>query len=369
MDESPRPSRDRDAASSLAFADEAVLAATDAAAVLDRGRLARRLVRWAAVVVVAVLLIARLPGLGALRLRFAGADARWIGVSAVLEIGSVLSFVVAFHSVFGGQVRWRSSVSMAMSAQGVNVLVPAGGTGGLAVAAVIMTRAGIPLAFAASRMIALFLLTAVATNVLVIILAGVGVATGALPGRVSWEASLLPALGAALLVAAVAYLPRRLPVATEPAHGRWRSIARRVLAHLRDGITWSIQLLRARDPLLVFGSLGYVLFDAAALAAAFRGFGSGGLPLGTMLLAYTLGQAGQVISLPGSTEGGLIGAFVLYGAPLTLATSAVLLYRVVQSVVPLGLGLIGAAGLRQVLREDAAGQRDAGLRGTRTEGG
>jgi uncharacterized membrane protein YbhN (UPF0104 family) len=38
--------------------------------------------------------------------------------------------------------------------------------------------------------------------------------------------------------------------------------------------------------------------------------------------------------------------FVLYGAPLALATSASLVYRAVQSLVPLALGLVGAAGLR-----------------------
>jgi uncharacterized membrane protein YbhN (UPF0104 family) len=76
------------------------------------------------------------------------------------------------------------------------------------------------------------------------------------------------------------------------------------------------------------------------------------LPLGTMLLAYTLGQAGSIFSLPGATEGGLLGLFLLYGAPLTLAAPAILLYRAVQTAVPLVLGLIGVADLRH-LQKDA----------------
>ena len=319
---------------------------------LDRRKVARRLTRLACVLVVVIVVIARAPGLGALRSRFSASDAGWMGTSIVLEIGSVLSFVVAFHSAFARRIPWRPSAAMAMTAQGVNVLVPAGGTGGLAVAGVIMSRAGVPPGFAASRMIALFLLSSVATNVLLVVVAGVGVATGALPGHASWQASLLPALAATLLIAFVAYASRHLSISTQPAQGRWRSTAQRALASLREGLVWSGQLLRDRDPLLVFGALGFVLFDLAALAAAFSAFGSGGLPLGTMLLAYTLGQAGSIISLPGATEGGLLGLFLLYGAPLTLAAPAILLYRAVQTAVPLVLGLIGIADLRH-LQKDA----------------
>jgi uncharacterized membrane protein YbhN (UPF0104 family) len=325
-----------------------VLAAEEATAALDGRRLLWRL-GWLLLAVVLVgLAIARLPGLSALRARFAHADPGWIGLAAALETGSVLAFAVAFHSAFSRRIRWRDSASIAMTAQGVNVLVPAGGSGGLAVAAVIMTRAGMSLAFAANRMIGLFLITAVATNVLVIVVAGLGVWVGVLPGNASWDASLLPALGAALVVATVAYLSRRLGVGPQTVRGRLRSAASRAATYLRDGITRSTQLVRTRDPLLLFGALGYVLLDAAALAAGFRAFGSGGLPVGTMLLAYTLGQAGSIVSLPGTTEGGLVGVFVLYGAPLTLATSAILLYRAVQSLVPLALGLLGVAGLRDV---------------------
>ena len=108
-------------------------------------------------------------------------------------------------------------------------------------------------------------------------------------------------------------------------------------------VTWST----IRDPLLLFGALGFVLCDLGALAAAFRAVGGAGLPLGTMVLSYTLGQAGSIISLPGTTEGGLVGVFALYGAPLALATSAILVYRAAQSLIPLLLGLIGIAGLRR----------------------
>lgn len=242
---------------------------------------------------------------------------------------------------------------MSMTVQGANVLLPAGGSSGLAVGAVIMTRAGIPAAFTASRTVALFLLTSLA-SFLAIVVAGVGVATGVLGGHASLVTSLLPAIAAALVIAAVLYLPKRIKVSPEPAQGGWRRNAQHALTYLRDGVTWSIELLRAGDPFLIAGSLAYLLFDIAAMAAAFKAFGSPGLPTGTFLLAYTLGQAGTTVPIPGSTEGGLIGMFVAYGAPLTLVTPAILLYRVFQSGVPVILGLLGMAEVRHLLHDAPA---------------
>jgi uncharacterized membrane protein YbhN (UPF0104 family) len=312
---------------------------------IDRPRLTLRLGRLAVLVAVAVLLVARAPGLGAVRAKFEGANAGWIGVSALLEVGMVLGFVLAFHAAFERRIRPALSASIGMVAQGVNVLVPAGGSSGLALMGVLMTRAGIPAAFTATRMIALFLVTSVAVDLLLVVVGGLGVATGLLPGSVPWEASLLPAIVAAVVAVGIAYLPRRLPVPRPALRMGWRSVIARTLEYVREGIEWSMQLLRSRDPLLATGSLAFVLLDVGALAAAFHALGGAGLPLGTMLLAYTLGQAGSVIPLPGTTEAGLVGVFVLYGAPLALTTAAVLLYRAAQSVIPLVLGAIGLVGL------------------------
>ena len=317
----------------------------DAGAFVDRHGLPLRLGRLALLVGVAIVLIAKVPGLGAVRSRFAGANAGWIGASAVLEIGSVLGFVLAFHAAFERRIRFALSASIGMVAQGVNVLVPAGGSSGLALMGVVMTRAGIPIAFTATRMIAVFLVTSVAVDLLLIVAGGLGVAMGILPGSIPWEASVLPAILAALVAVGILYLPRALPAASAAARPGWRTATHRTLQYLRQGIERSLELLRSRDPLLAIGSLAYVLLDLAALAAAFHAVGGAGLPLGSMLLAYTLGQAGSVIPLPGTTEGGLVGVFVLYGAPLALTAAAVLLYRAAQSVIPLVLGALGLVGL------------------------
>ena len=125
---------------------------------------------------------------------------------------------------------------------------------------------------------------------------------------------------------------------------------------LRDGVQQSAALLRARDPLVIGGCIGYLAFSIAALAAAFAAFGGGGPPFGAFVLAYTLGQVGSLIPTPGGvggTEGGLIGMFVVYGAPAAPAAAAVLAYRVFQLGLPVIFGLLAFREIRRRLRNEA----------------
>jgi uncharacterized membrane protein YbhN (UPF0104 family) len=84
----------------------------------------------------------------------------------------------------------------------------------------------------------------------------------------------------------------------------------------------------------------------AALAATFAAIGAVP-PVGVLLLAYVVGQLGNLIPLPGGVggaDGGLIAALVLYGTPLSGAAAAVLAYRAFQLGLPALLG--GLAVLR-----------------------
>ena len=111
-------------------------------------------------------------------------------------------------------------------------------------------------------------------------------------------------------------------------------------------------LLRHGDPLLIFGATTYFAFDVAALGCAFEAFGGGGPPVGVFVLAYTLGHAGAFLPTPGGVggvEGGLIGMFVVYGAPIGLAATAVLAYRVFQLGLPAVFGAISLLRIRHVL--------------------
>ena len=105
-----------------------------------------------------------------------------------------------------------------------------------------------------------------------------------------------------------------------------------------------------RELLLILGSIGYYAFDVASMGAAFEALGGGGPALGLFVLAYTIGHAGAIVPLPGSAEGGLVGAFTLYGSSLSLAVGGILLYRVFHAGVPFLLGALGLADLSRQRR-------------------
>src|SRR5215203_5381419 len=92
-------------------------------------------------------LLTTLPGLRDIPRHLAGANPAWIAVAALLEIASTAAFAFAFHGAYGRRLSRRASASTSLAVQGMNILLPAGGTGGLAAGAVILDRAGLPRAF------------------------------------------------------------------------------------------------------------------------------------------------------------------------------------------------------------------------------
>ena len=84
---------------------------------------------------------------------------------------SMLGFVRALWSVFDRVMPWRRALVLGLAEQGANVLVPAGGAGGPAFGAFVLTKLGVPADLAARRHAALFLITSAVTFV-AIVLAG-----------------------------------------------------------------------------------------------------------------------------------------------------------------------------------------------------
>jgi len=328
-------------------------AATSESAELPSTRqVARKLALVAIVLAIGAVLATQLPGLAEIGRQLLGADSGWIAAALILELASTACFALVFHGVYDRRPSPRASASMSMAVQGMNTVLPSGGAGGLAVGAVLLDRAGVPRSFAASRTVALFLVTSLVSFAAVAI-AGVGVAVGVLSGDATLAVTLLPGLAALLLIAAVFALPRSHgPVERVPA-GRLGTALANAREYLRDGVGASAELLRSGDRLVIAGAIGYFAFDVAALAAAFQALGSAGLPIGLLVLAYTLGHGGAIVPIPGSAEGGLIGMFVLYGISLPTATAAVLAYRALHAGVPIVLGVIGLADVRRLLREPA----------------
>jgi uncharacterized membrane protein YbhN (UPF0104 family) len=327
--------------------------------------LARRAAGLGLVALVVALLIGTLPGLGEVRERFANAEPIWLAALAALELGSCLCFVMAFRGVFCPRLGWRFSYEIGMAEQGTNMLLPAGGVGGLALGAWALRQGGMSTKRIARRSVAFFVLTSIPNFVCAAVLGcalGAGLVAGGGPAVVSAALGVL-ALGTIVLVAVLPRMLARVAPPDDDRSGEHDGLAtragrftRRAAAILADGVQDSASLLRERHPYVVFGAIGYMAFDIAALAAAFSAFGSTP-PFAAFVFAYVIGQLGGLIPLPGGIggiDGGLIGALVLYGSPLSQATAAVLAYRVVQLGIPTILGSVAFLQLRRTLRRDEA---------------
>lgn len=329
---------------------------------LGAAGLARRVGLLALLFAVIALLIATLPGIGEVRERFADARPGWLVAMVVLELCSCLSYVVAFRGVFCRRLEWRFSYEVGMAEQGTNVLVPAGGVGGLALGAWVLRQGGMSTDRIARRSVSFFVLTSIPNFVCAAtlgILIGSGAIATAGPRVV---AAVFGGLALAVIVFVVA-LPRILrrvgpdhdgPLGQDGFWTRIRRLARRAAGAVSAGVEDAGTLLGQRPPYALGGAIGYMGFDVLALLCSFEAFGLGP-SLGAFVFAYVIGQLGGLVPLPGGIggiEGGLIGALALYGSPLAQATAAVLAYRVVQLGLPAILGSVAFLQLRRRLSRE-----------------
>jgi uncharacterized membrane protein YbhN (UPF0104 family) len=316
---------------------------------LDLRGLAKRAMLPVGLLALAGAAIVWLPVLHPVRDRFEDTDGTWVAIAFALQVCSTLSFVAAFRGAFDRRIGWRAAFDLSMVEEGTNVILPSGGSGGLAVGAVLLIRAGVPTHYAASRSAVLFLVTS-AVSFVALILAGTLEAIGVLPGDASLAATILPALGAVLVILGAYVLSHRLPDLHAAPEQRIRFLLMRLQRFLREAVDISVGLIRSRDLILIGGSIGYFGFDVASLWASFEALGGGAPALGLFVIAYVLGHGGAIVPIPGSAEGGLVGAFSLYGAPVSLAIGATLVYRTFHAGVPVILALGGYADIRRLRR-------------------
>jgi uncharacterized membrane protein YbhN (UPF0104 family) len=256
-----------------------------------------------------------------------------------------------------------------MAELAANSLLPTGGAGGLALGVWALRQAGMATVHIARRTVAFFLVTS-AANFAGVVVAGLGVFTGVLPGRGSAALTLGPAVIAGAVVLLTWLSPQLLrsfggPLARSDG-GRWSRVRRGIRNGLHataDGVDLAKSLIRSHSFGIVGGSLGYMAFDIAALGLAFAAVGH--VPaFGTLVLGYLIGQLGNLIPLPGGiggTEGGLVGIFALYHVNVSDAAAAVLLYRLFQLAIP---ALLGAPAFVLLRRRLARGEHQAELCGS-----
>jgi uncharacterized protein (TIRG00374 family) len=145
--------------------------------------------------------------------------------------------------------------------------------------------------------------------------------------------------------------------------GRFLARLATVPTAMREGLGTAIELLRAFHPGLL-GAVIYWGFDIATLWVAFKAFGGKAPAVPVVIMAYFVGQIGNVLPLPGGiggVEGGMIGCFIALNVNAGAALVAVFAYRAISFWLPT---LPGAVAYLQ-LRHRIAGWRDGESRGGR----
>src|ERR671911_697576 len=159
-------------------------------------------------VLVAVVLLA--PGLGEVRDLLGEADPGWLALATALEGLSFASYVLMFGPIFCTGLSPRRSWQIGGSELAMGSLVPASGAGGLALGAWILYRGGMDGARIARRPVAFFLIKS-GVNFLAVAVLGTVLALGLLGPELSLWLTAFPAAVAALVIAAVAAIPRLGP--------------------------------------------------------------------------------------------------------------------------------------------------------------
>jgi uncharacterized membrane protein YbhN (UPF0104 family) len=267
--------------------------------------------------------------------------------------------VILFRAVFirgHGRIGWVESYDITMAGLAATRLFAAAGAGGIALTAWALRRSGMEPRVVACRMVAFTVLLYV-VYAGSLLLDGVGLGTGLFPGGGSFAITYVPAIVAALLLAAaaaVATLPgdveRRLQRRASGSGRVARMVARSATAPAlaASGVRTAIDLIRSRNPGLL-GAIAWWGFDICVLWAMFHAFGSAP-PFTVIWMAYFVGTLGNLLPLPGGlggVEGGMIGAFAAFGVDFNLSVLAVIAYRAISFWLPTLPGAIAYLQLRR----------------------
>lgn len=293
-----------------------------------------------------IALLFSVPGLDAAADRITKANLPWVGAGVVLEVLSCLGYVVLFSLVFGRLGRSLSS-RLSLAELAVNSVVSVSGLAGIALGAWVLRSKGFAADRIAKRSVLVFVLTS-AVNVAAVIVIGVPMWLGVLPGSRNALLTLLPAAAALASIvgtlAAAAWARRA--AARRPLRGGRVAVA---LIAVGGGVQDALEMIRAHDWRLL-GAVGYWLFDNLVLYACIASLGH--VPsFWVVAMAYLVGMLANSLPVPGgfvAVEGGLVGMLLLFGArPASVMIAAVIIYRAISLWVPALIGSLAFLSLRR----------------------
>jgi putative heme transporter len=293
-------------------------------------------------------------------------NAWWFGLAAVLEVCSFLGYVVLFRGVFvqgESRIDWRESYQITLAGLAATRLFAAAGAGGIALTAWALRRSGMGRGTVARRLIA-FTVILYAVYMITLVVDGVGLYLGVIPGGGSFAITMAPAIFGAVVIIVflgISMLPREMPQMVgrlTAGRNRLERLGIRLAqasATAASGIRTAIDLVRQRNPSLL-GAIAWWGFDIAVLWACFHAFGASP-PKGVIVMSYFVGMLANTLPLPGGiggVDGGMIGAFVAFGVDAELSVVAVLAYRAFAFWLPTLPGAVAYFQLRRTVNRWSA---------------
>jgi uncharacterized protein (TIRG00374 family) len=306
-------------------------------------------------------LFPKLVGLGDSLSRLGEAEAVWIVVAIGFELAAVATYIAIFKAVVSGdalRLSWAETYEINLAGLAATRIFSAAGAGGIALTYWALRKAGMRRHDVARRMVA-FLTLQYVFYPLALIVCGVLLRTGVLPGKHSVELTVIPA-SVAGLVLALGLLATLIPpdlgqrLAAHLQRPRTRAIADKVAkvpATIGEGLRLGFSLLvhPGRGGLAVIGAAGYWAANIGILWASFKAFGVH-VPLAVVVQGFFLGMIGNLFPLApagvGAVDAGMIGAFVLFGIPEETVFPTVLVYRLIAFWLPIPPGIVAFFQLR-----------------------
>ena len=293
----------------------------------------------------------------------------WILIAVAFNVAAFAAYVALFRGVLAGtrddvlqrRLNLRASYQITMAGLAATRIFSAAGAGGILLTYWALRKAGMERRRSACRMVAFLVLTyAVYTGALVVF--GILLRTGVLPGDNPVGGTIVPAAVSGCLIAVfalIALIPQDIERRIQRFAGgyrRTRYLTRLAKgpATLASGVRTAIAYVRhpSRGALAVIGAVGFWAANIGVLWASFEAFG-GDVPFGVLVQGFFVGMAANLIPSPaggvGSVDAGMIGAFVLFGIDESTVFPAVLAYRVIAFWLPIPPGIVAFFGLRKTV--------------------
>jgi uncharacterized protein (TIRG00374 family) len=295
----------------------------------------------------------------------------WIVVAIGFNVLAFAAYVALFRGILGGthedevhrRLDLRASYQITMAGLAATRIFSAAGAGGIVLTYWALRKAGMPRRRAACRMVAFLVLTYF-VYLAALVIFGVLLRTGVLPGRAPLAGTVVPAAIAAgliILFCLIALIPQDFERRIYHYAGGYRRVRylQRIAkgpATLATGTRTAIAYLRhpQRGLLAVGGAVGFWAANIGVLWASFEAFG-GHVPFAVLVQGFFLGMAANLIPSPaggvGAVDAGMIGAFSIFGIDDSVVFPAVLTYRVIAFWLPIPPGIVAFVQLRKTVAE------------------